>query len=146
MKSSNKKEADFSVLQEKLLAYLSDYKDVLYTSETQGNQSQIRNLISLHSYNHVLKQRKKILESNESLKAINEQSDPVEIRDQGFTRPTVLILVPFRNAAFEIVNKLIELSGTKQQVIILTVGKQKTIFGRIWLRARRTRYKKTKFE
>lgn len=38
-----------------------------------------------------------------------------EVRDQGFTRPKVLILVPFRNAAFEIVNLLIKLSGSTQQ-------------------------------
>ena len=39
-----------------------------------------------------------------------------EIRDQGFTRPKVLILLPFRNSAMHLVEILIKLSGTDQQV------------------------------
>ena len=34
-----------------------------------------------------------------------------EIRDQGFTRPKVLILAPFKKNAFDIINTLTELSG-----------------------------------
>lgn len=39
-----------------------------------------------------------------------------EIRDQGFTRPKVLIVLPFRNTVVDVVNKLIKLSGREQQV------------------------------
>ncbi|KNE54386.1 hypothetical protein AMAG_00361 [Allomyces macrogynus ATCC 38327] len=39
----------------------------------------------------------------------------VDVRDQGFTRPKVLILAPFRSVAYEIVSLLVELSGTEQQ-------------------------------
>jgi U3 small nucleolar RNA-associated protein 25 len=36
------------------------------------------------------------------------------VRDQGFTRPKVLILAPMRNVAYEIVNLMVDLSGTDQ--------------------------------
>jgi U3 small nucleolar RNA-associated protein 25 len=35
-------------------------------------------------------------------------------RDQGFTRPKVLILAPFKNSALNIVEKIIHLSGALQ--------------------------------
>ena len=38
-----------------------------------------------------------------------------DIRDQGFTRPKVLILVPFRNSAYKIIQNLIALAGTVQK-------------------------------
>ena len=39
----------------------------------------------------------------------------MEIRDQGYTRPKVLILVPFRSAALHVMETLMDLSGTTQQ-------------------------------
>ncbi len=41
--------------------------------------------------------------------------DDTPFRDQGFTRPKVLILLPTRNACLKVVNSLIGLSGTSQQ-------------------------------
>ena len=41
--------------------------------------------------------------------------DDTPFRDQGFTRPKVLILLPTRNACLKVVNSLIGLSGTTQQ-------------------------------
>lgn len=38
-----------------------------------------------------------------------------ECRDQGFTRPKVLILLPFRNTAVDLVDSFIKLSATEQQ-------------------------------
>lgn len=39
-----------------------------------------------------------------------------EIKDQGFTRPRALLLVPFKNSAYEIVKLIIELAPKIQQV------------------------------
>ncbi|KAI9224888.1 hypothetical protein BC828DRAFT_372308 [Blastocladiella britannica] len=39
----------------------------------------------------------------------------VESRDQGFTRPKVLILTPMRNTAYDLVKLLMDYSGTDQQ-------------------------------
>lgn len=38
-----------------------------------------------------------------------------ECRDQGFTRPKVLILLPFRNTVVDVVDSFIKLSATEQQ-------------------------------
>lgn len=38
-----------------------------------------------------------------------------DIRDQGFTRPKVLIVLPFRNTVVDLVQTLIKLSGSEQQ-------------------------------
>lgn len=37
-----------------------------------------------------------------------------EMRDQGFTRPKVLIILPFRNTVVDVVDTLIKLSATEQ--------------------------------
>ena len=38
-----------------------------------------------------------------------------EHRDQGFTKPKVLVLLPFKNAAMRFIGALMNLSGAKQQ-------------------------------
>jgi len=75
----------------------------------------------LHCLNHVLKTRNRVLNNNQKKKKIMGQidegkidpseADKPQFRDQGYTRPRVLILLPTRNAAWETVNKLVDLSG-----------------------------------
>ncbi|CAG8515514.1 9934_t:CDS:10 [Acaulospora colombiana] len=59
----------------------------------------------------------KLLESWKELHAcdVNDAIFREELRDQGFTRPKVLILLPFRNSALDLVETLIKLSGAEQQ-------------------------------
>ena len=45
----------------------------------------------------------------------NPPEDDTPFKDQGFTRPSVLILLPTRNACLKVVNTLISLSATTQQ-------------------------------
>ncbi|CAG8777230.1 12821_t:CDS:2, partial [Funneliformis caledonium] len=60
--------------------------------------------------------RNRVLKSNEKLNNAHAAGKDIdEIRDQGFTRPKVLILLPFRNSAMDLVEILIKLSGTDQQ-------------------------------
>ncbi|KAG7733156.1 hypothetical protein KL948_001659 [Ogataea haglerorum] len=73
----------------------------------------------LHCLNHIYKTRDRVLNNNEKKIQVQRQIeegklDPAhepEFRDQGYTRPKVLILLPTRNFAWEVVNKLIELSS-----------------------------------
>lgn len=56
-----------------------------------------------------------MLKNNAKLsKAQKEGTDVGEMRDQGFTRPTVLIILPFRNTVVDVVDTLIKLSATEQ--------------------------------
>lgn len=107
---------DFTQLQEKLFERMNTYQDLLFSNQTIQNTSEIRHIIALHTMNHIHKTRDRVLKTTTKLKlAQSSGKEMTEVRDQGFTRPKVLILVPFRNAAFEIVNLLIKLSGSTQQ-------------------------------
>ncbi|KAG5513787.1 hypothetical protein PMAC_000825 [Pneumocystis sp. 'macacae'] len=45
----------------------------------------------------------------------NFKDTEVEYRDQGFTRPKILILLPTKNSCLEVVQTIIDISGTEQQ-------------------------------
>eukprot|EP00884_Botryococcus_braunii_P006841 jgi/Botrbrau1/16158/Bobra.0309s0007.1 len=61
----------------------------------------------LHVVSHVVECGEHVRKNNESLKASPDQDAP---RDQGFTRPRVLILLPTRNLALRVVLRLCELA------------------------------------
>ena len=58
----------------------------------------------------------RIQKNTEKLKVANDNNKDIgELRDQGFTKPSVLIIAPFRNSAYEIVDAIIKISGTVSQ-------------------------------
>lgn len=65
---------------------------------------------------HIAKTRQRILKDNERLAhaAASDSDELPELRDQGFTRPKVLILAPQRNSAKAWVDNLVALSGAQQ--------------------------------
>ncbi|KAG0191643.1 rRNA-binding ribosome biosynthesis protein utp25 [Apophysomyces sp. BC1034] len=106
----------FTPLQESLFNHMNQYRDIMYCNRTIENASEIRNTYILHALNHVTKTRDRILKNNGRLaKAQKEEKEIGECRDQGFTRPRVLIVLPFRNTVVEVVDTLIKLSGSEQQ-------------------------------
>lgn len=81
-------------------------------------KSRYQDYYLLHAMNHLLKTRDRVLNNNEK-KALYErrmkegggdEDDGLEpeYRDQGYTRPKVLILLPSRNFAYTVVMKLID--------------------------------------
>ncbi|EXX72634.1 Utp25p [Rhizophagus irregularis DAOM 197198w] len=105
-----------SLKQWHLFQQFNKYQDVLYTNRNIENSFELRYIYALHALNHIYKVRNRILKNNEKLnKAHAAGKDIDEIRDQGFTRPKVLILLPFRNSAMSLAEILIKLSGTDQQ-------------------------------
>ncbi|KAI9287888.1 hypothetical protein BC943DRAFT_319045 [Umbelopsis sp. AD052] len=103
-------------LQNSLFHSFNQYRDVAYCNRDIDNAKEIRKAYALHALNHVLKTRDRVLKNNERIsKAQKANRDIEEMRDQGFTRPKVLILLPFRNTAVDVVTALIELSGSEQQ-------------------------------
>ncbi|KAJ3312211.1 hypothetical protein HDV04_003344 [Boothiomyces sp. JEL0838] len=104
------KSTTFTPLQSKLFGFMNSYSDLFYTNETFEMQDDIRHLIALHTLNHVYKTRDRVLKNNSKLKL--DQS--LELRDQGFTRPKVLIILPLKNHAFTLIKDIINLSGTTQ--------------------------------
>ncbi|CAG8522914.1 5532_t:CDS:10 [Paraglomus brasilianum] len=112
----NKRKLDekaFSELQGRFFYYLNEYQDILFTNRTIHNSLELRRAYLLHIVNHILKTRSVVLKNNE--KITKNVGKDVEYRDQGFTRPKALILLPFRNSALEIVEILTSLLKDQQQ-------------------------------
>lgn len=76
-----------------------------------------RAVTSLHAMNHINKTRQRILKNNEALASSAVSGTGTtdrETRDQGFTRPKVLVLLPFRNAALDWMRHLTHFSLATQ--------------------------------
>ena len=93
---------------------LFDYQDVLFCARSTNNASNLRAQACVHALNHVLKTRDKVIKNNSRL-AKAEPDAQVEYRDQGFTRPKVLILLPTRQSCARYVEALMKLFQPEQQ-------------------------------
>ncbi|KAJ3253893.1 rRNA-binding ribosome biosynthesis protein utp25 [Chytriomyces hyalinus] len=141
-KDSN--EVHLSPIQQSLFPIMNTYADVLLTTQTRENEVDMRQTYCLHTVNHVLKTRDRVLKNTARLNAaalassskdtsgeaegitedvedddedagdVERNGNVIEYRDQGFTRPKVLILIPFKNIAFEVIETIIKLSGASQ--------------------------------
>ncbi|RCI09319.1 hypothetical protein L249_1430 [Ophiocordyceps polyrhachis-furcata BCC 54312] len=80
-----------------LAPLLFDYRDVLHCHRTVANSDGLRRLVCLHALNHLFKTRDRVLKNNSRLAKEGEDTE-LELRDQGFTRPKVLFLLPTRNS------------------------------------------------
>ncbi|XP_033647113.1 digestive organ expansion factor homolog isoform X2 [Asterias rubens] len=96
----------FTPLQLELFTIINAYQDLLFTEKTHKNAEEIRNVTCLHILNHIVKSRDAVLKHNTMLTK-DPTLDTETMRDQGLTRPGVLIVVPFRDGALRIVNTLI---------------------------------------
>ncbi|KAF9201060.1 rRNA-binding ribosome biosynthesis protein utp25 [Haplosporangium sp. Z 27] len=109
----------FTPLQQALIEPITEYRDILFTNRSMQNAKEIRNLYTLHALNHVFKTRDRILKNSGKLQRHQQNPNPSatvpEFRDQGFTRPKVLIILPFKNTVVDVVESLISLSGSTQQ-------------------------------
>ncbi|EGW34000.1 uncharacterized protein SPAPADRAFT_134197 [Spathaspora passalidarum NRRL Y-27907] len=114
---------DLTDLESTLLEPILNYVDVSYQYKHFKN-TQYRKLYILHALNHIYKTRDRILKNTTKLHSYREslkskegevEDEEPEYRDQGFTRPKVLILLPTREACYEVVETMIQLSGTEQQ-------------------------------
>ncbi|KAG5643388.1 hypothetical protein DXG03_001002 [Asterophora parasitica] len=101
----SKKPKEQIELQNDLLSALSSRRDLYLTSTPLESKKSTREAIALHAVNHVTKKRRRVLKNNERLAhhaKANPNAEPLEdVQDQGFTRPSVLLLLPFRSAALD---------------------------------------------
>mmetsp|Transcript_23035 Transcript_23035/g.49872 ORF Transcript_23035/g.49872 Transcript_23035/m.49872 type:complete len:880 (+) Transcript_23035:50-2689(+) len=113
----------FSPLQSVMYPAISRYADVLISSETRQKRDEINNLLSMHVVNHVLTSRTRVQRHNRRIKELTNGSDNDDgtnklddegddkWRDQGYTRPKVLILLPTRGTCYRFVQQMIQLLG-----------------------------------
>uniref|UniRef100_A0A182W414 U3 small nucleolar RNA-associated protein 25 homolog n=1 Tax=Anopheles minimus TaxID=112268 RepID=A0A182W414_9DIPT len=127
-------------LQRDTFAILNGYQDLHYTQRNFENADRLRYVYCLHALNHVLKATSKIQHHTIKLTAgktskkkkpaedefrrpmkgqkPNVSEEPTvgrECRDQGFVRPKVLIIVPFRESALQCVSLLKRLFAGEQE-------------------------------
>lgn len=122
-------QSDFTQLQCELFAIMNNYQDLFYAQRNHSNGDQIRLMYSLHAMNHIMKTRTKVMNHNLKLRMASESKAsaiiPDKYRDQGLFRNKVLIVVPFRQAALQIVNNFVRLlfpnadkdDGSNQQIM-----------------------------
>lgn len=97
-------------LQLEVLSIITRYHDFNYPERNFDNAEELRYCYCLHAINHVLKSRDIVVANDDKL----DGGDEDEIRDQGLTRPKVLILVPFKDSAYQIINTIIsQMCGKK---------------------------------
>jgi U3 small nucleolar RNA-associated protein 25 len=108
-----------SALQSVIYPALATYTDILITAETVDNRDALHVMIALHVMNHILTSRGRVQRNNKRLRDLDEaqdynaekETDHDTFRDQGYTRPTVLILLPTRGVCHRVVHLLLRLLG-----------------------------------
>ncbi|CAN8106261.1 unnamed protein product [Discula destructiva] len=99
---------------EKLIApYVFGYNDLFYCNRTVANGESLRRLACLHALNHVFKTRDRVIKNNAKL--VHHKDEDLELRDQGFTRPKVLMLLPTREACFKMVETMASICDPETQ-------------------------------
>jgi U3 small nucleolar RNA-associated protein 25 len=102
----------FTPLQRGLFSVINNYQDLYYFGRTFSNADQIRFVYCLHAINHMLKTRTEIMHHDSKLAKSDPSSVgevPDEYRDQGFVRPKILFIVPFKHSCLKIVETLISI-------------------------------------
>jgi U3 small nucleolar RNA-associated protein 25 len=95
-----------------LLPHIFGYRDILFAARTPENALSLRSVVCLHALNHVYKTRDKVLKNNARTTA---NPDGIQYRDQGFTRPKVLLILPTRNSCARYIEKITEICLPEQQ-------------------------------
>ncbi|KZP19811.1 digestive organ expansion factor [Athelia psychrophila] len=113
-----KQPKDVTQLQNDVLSSLSNHRDLYYPSTSLDTQKSTREAIALHVLDHVTKKRRRVVKNNERLTAASKATPalppPEDVQDQGFTRPSVLLLLPFRSSALAWVAALTSHTPTPQ--------------------------------
>ncbi|KAI9442587.1 digestive organ expansion factor [Lactarius indigo] len=101
--------ADLRLLQDEILSILTSHHDLYQTCTPRDATPAIRESISLHLLDHITKKRRRVLKNNERLAHAAKAGTPApeDVQDQGFTRPSVLILLPFRSSGLRWLESLI---------------------------------------
>ncbi|KAF6036837.1 DIEXF [Bugula neritina] len=104
--------------QRSMFDIINQYKDLYNPAVTNEHLEQFRMVYCLHSLNHILKTRLTVTNNSEEKRAneLKKKAMDKEYRDQGLTRPKVLILTPFKECARRIVNMFESLLMSKKKI------------------------------
>lgn len=86
----------------------------MFDDRSNNNAEDLRKIICLHLLNHVTKTRDKVIKNNARLSKENHDEN-LELRDQGFTRPKVLVILPTRQSCVRYIDTITTLCQPEQQ-------------------------------
>ncbi|ORY59571.1 putative nucleolus protein required for cell viability [Pseudomassariella vexata] len=104
----------FNPLEQVLYPATFGYSDLLFCGRTTKNADSLRQMVVLHAVNHIFKTRDRVIKNNAKLAKESDNTE-FEPRDQGFTRPKVLMLLPTRQSAVNMVNTICSIYPPDQQ-------------------------------
>lgn len=114
IETSKKHIGTFDDVQSTIAPHMLSYTDLLAANRTPANAGSLRNLACMHALNHVLKGRDKIMKNTARI-AHTEGGDTLDLRDQGFTRPKVLVLLETREMCARYADCIVDLFSPEQQ-------------------------------
>ena len=106
--------AGLSSLERDIAGGVFNYADVVAACRTLSNAPALRDICAIHSLNHVFKTRDRVLKNNSKL-AQAENPEALDLRDQGFARPKVLVILPTKQACVRFVESIVKFSEPEQQ-------------------------------
>jgi len=112
--SMEPKHAKFGDVERMIAPYLFNYNDLLYCNRTVARAQGVRRMACLHALNHVFKTRDRVIKNNSRL-AKDRNNEDLELRDQGFTRPKVLMILPTRQSCVKMVEMICSIVEPEQQ-------------------------------
>ncbi|XP_054821182.1 LOW QUALITY PROTEIN: protein NUCLEOLAR FACTOR 1 [Prosopis cineraria] len=123
-----------SSLQKTFFSLCNSYRDILHCNKRpfyhKGLEDMtIMDAYIMHSLNHVFRTRDLVKKNEAKLAKLGETADVDEFRDQGFTRPKVLILLPFASIVFRVVKRLIQLTPPSCKLSVEHMDRFSTKFG-----------------
>lgn len=105
---------EFDDLEQAIVPHIFDYQDVLFGARSVKNAERLRQITCLHALNHLFKTRDRVIKNN-TRAAREQEGEDVEYRDQGFTRPKILMLLETRQSCVKVVDAITSLCEFEQQ-------------------------------
>ncbi|KAK4122331.1 DUF1253-domain-containing protein [Parathielavia appendiculata] len=108
------KHPKFDQVEQTIAPLLFNYQDLLYCNRTVSGSQSIRRMACLHALNHIFKTRDRVIKNNARL-ARTDNNEDLEVRDQGFTRPKVLVILPTRQSCVKMIDMIVSICEPDQQ-------------------------------
>ena len=110
------KNTKLSEMQRLILPAMMSYQDVVFLNRSDDKDARdVRRLYALHCLNHIMRSRARVRKHDAEIKG-NREEKKESHRDQGYCRPRILVLLPFRSDCEMFVNDLLSLIPERYKI------------------------------